>query len=136
MAVRGLGMDLVDLTAFAEQLAAPGSAFAGATFTAAEQATAAGASGAAAHLGGRFAAKEAFIKAFSSALLGRAPVIADLDWREIEVANDAWGRPHLLLHGRVAEAVHRWLGRVRISLTMTHEPLTAGAVVLIEDNGP
>ena len=132
MSVLGVGMDLVELRGFAEQLEAPGSSFTGETFTAAELSSARGSSGPAAHLGARFAAKEAFIKAFSVAILGRAPVVDELDWREIEVANDPWGRPTLALHGSVAEAVASTLGPIRIQLSLTHEPNNAGAMVLIE----
>lgn len=44
-----------------------------------------------------FAAKEAFVKALGTGLRG------GLSWREIEVRNDARGRPYLVLHGRARE---------------------------------
>lgn len=34
----------------------------------------------------------------------------DVDWREIEVVTDRWGRPSLRLSGTIAHAVGRGLG--------------------------
>jgi holo-[acyl-carrier protein] synthase len=131
--VRGVGIDLVAVDPFAEQVQAVGSVFAGQTFTAGElRAARSGAAGWAQHLAGRFAAKEAFLKAFSGARPGRAPVLAAPDWREIEVATDGWGRPALLLHGRMARAVQDALGPVAVHVSLTHEQATAAAVVVIE----
>ena len=132
MAVRAVGIDLVGVEQFAEQLGSVGSAFAERTFTAGELRAGAVPSGAAQHLAGRFAAKEAFVKAFSGARPGRAPVIPDMDWREVEVLADGWGRPQLRLHGRLAEAVGATLGPITAHVSITHEPTMAAAVVVIE----
>ena len=133
MAVRSVGIDLVGVEAFAEQLGSVGSAFAEWTFTAGELRAATGPAGAAQHLAGRFAAKEAFVKAFSGARPARAPVLPDMDWREVEVTADGWGRPLLTLHGALADAVGASLGPVRLHLSITHEPTMAAAVVIIEE---
>ena len=93
---------------------------------------ASGSSGAAQHLAGRFAAKEAFVKAFSGARPGYAPVIPEMDWREVEVVTDGWGRPLLRLHGDLAAAVAGALGPVELHVSLTHEPTMAAAVVVIE----
>lgn len=131
--VLGVGIDLVGLEPFAVQLSAAGSAFTELTFTPGEQRAAArGPAGVAAHLAGRFAAKEAFIKAFSGARTGRSPALGRTDWREVEVVSDGWGRPTLVLHGAVAHAVGEALGRVRIHVSLTHEEHAAAAVVVIE----
>jgi holo-[acyl-carrier protein] synthase len=132
MTVHGVGLDLVDVAGFAEQLGSVGSGFASVTFTRAELDAAAGSAGAGQHLAARFAAKEAFVKAWSAALAGRAPVVGALDWREVEVRTDPWGRPVLALHGAVAAAVAASLGPVRCHLSLTHEPTTAAAVVVLE----
>ncbi len=132
MAVLGVGIDLVGVESFAEQLDAGGSAFAEQTFTAAELRAGGGSAGAAQHLAGRYAAKEAFVKAFSGARPGRAPVAPDLDWRHVEVLSDGWGRPSLRLHEPVAAAVRAALGEVVIQVSITHEPSMAAAVVVLE----
>ena len=100
--MRGLGVDLVSLPEFAAQVREPGSAFLAGVLTPREarrvRARAGATSGAqpgsarfeeavARHAGGLWAAKEAFIKAWSCALFGAPPLIGDtdVDWREIEV---------------------------------------------------
>ena len=136
MGIRAVGIDLVGVESFGEQLGSVGSAFAERTFTAGELRAAAGHSGAAQHLAGRFAAKEAFVKAFSGARPGRAPVIPTMDWRQVEVVVDGWGRPGLVLHGELADAVRSTLGEVALHLSITHEPTMAAAVVVLEEAQP
>ncbi|HSO05268.1 MAG TPA: holo-ACP synthase [Candidatus Limnocylindrales bacterium] len=132
MPIRAVGLDLVGVESFAEQLGSVGSAFAERTFTVGELRAAGGHSGAAQHLAGRYAAKEAFVKAFSGARPGRAPAIPDMDWRQVEVVPDAWGRPTLVLHGELAAAVAATLGEVALHVSITHEPTMAAAVVILE----
>jgi len=132
MPIRAVGMDLVGVESFAEQLGSLGSAFAERTFTPGELRAAGGHAGAAQHLAGRYAAKEAFVKAFSGARPGRAPAIPDMDWRQVEVVPDAWGRPTVMLHGELASAVRATLGEVAVHLSITHEPAMAAAVVILE----
>ena len=132
MAIRAVGIDLVAVDAFADQLGSVGSVFAERTFTARELRASGGHSGAAAHLAGRFAAKEAFVKAFSGARPGRAPVLPDMDWRDVEVRVDGWGRPALALHGALAAAVRATLGEITLHVSITHEPSMAAAVVILE----
>lgn len=139
-AVRGVGVDIVDLGAFAASLAEPGTRFARA-FSATERrqcrerAEARGAgsrapddsaggsgtpgsssssssSGPARHLAARWAVKEAVVKAWSAALYGSPPPIAPdlLVWSEIETVCDAWGRPSVRLSGEVARQVAATVG--------------------------
>lgn len=137
--VWGVGLDLVDVTSFAEQLDVTGSTMAVATFTHAELADAesvrverpADPDARARRLAGRFAAKEAFLKAWSAARLGRVPALADLGWRDLEVLNDPWGRPFLRPTGDVAAAVMESLGSVDVHLSITHDGPTAAAVVVL-----
>lgn len=121
--ILGIGVDLVALPALAEQVGLPGSTFLTSVLTARERrvvesrARAEGGgpgdpTALAPHVGARWAAKEAFVKAWSAALAGTPPPITpeDLVWSEIEVVQDHWGRPSLVLHGRVAREVARTLG--------------------------
>lgn len=116
MGVLGMGVDLVHVPSFAEGLTRPGSTFAASVFTVGERATATrrGLAGDALHrfLAGRWAVKEAVVKAWSQALYGSPPPIPrdELDWRDIEVVADAWGRVAVALHGRVRDAVAASLG--------------------------
>ncbi|WP_354699368.1 Holo-[acyl-carrier-protein] synthase [Paraconexibacter sp. AEG42_29] len=134
MSVRGLGIDVVDVPAFAVQLTEPGSGFVAGTFTAGEQAASqAGPGTPALAYAARFAAKEAFVKAWSVGRLGRAPQLGELDLREVELVSDPWSRPSLVLHGQVRDAVREALGPdVAIHVSLSHDGPAAVAVVLLE----
>ena len=114
--ILGTGIDMVHVPSFAADLDRPGSTFAKAAFTVGERAAAnrRGLVGTALarHLAGRWAVKEAVVKAWSQALYGTPPVIPrdEVDWREIEVVADAWGRVAVALHGRVRDEVARTVG--------------------------
>ncbi len=131
--IAGIGVDLVDVGAFRQQLADPASAYAAGTFTVAERRDAQGRSSAdpARHLAARHAAKEAFIKAWSVARWGSPPALASVDMTEIEVLTDGHGRPGLRLSGQVAAAVAD-LGPIRSHLSMSHDGDQAVAMVVLE----
>ncbi|SHE26125.1 holo-ACP synthase AcpS [Actinomyces glycerinitolerans] len=145
--ILGVGVDLVHISGLAEQLHQPGTVFAERAFTARERRDAARradvtGSAQAEHLAGRWAAKEAFIKAWSQAVnasAGRAvpPQLSPeaVDWREIELITDRWGRPSLRLTGAVAVAVTDSLGDGAAGpqhwpVSLTHDGDWAAAVVL------
>ncbi|WP_320670854.1 holo-ACP synthase AcpS [Patulibacter defluvii] len=136
MTVVGLGLDVVDVAGFRAQLDLPGSGFVAATFTAAEQrAAATGAGETALRLAARFAAKEAFVKAWSAARRGRPPALAAVDLRQIEVVDDGFGRPALRFHGAVAAALTALAtehgGPPVAHLSLSHDgPVAAATVVL------
>ena len=151
--MRGLGVDLVSLPEFAAQVREPGSAFLAGVLTPREarrvraraSATSAAAPGSsrfdeavARHAGGLWAAKEAFIKAWSCALFGSPPRIGadDVDWREIEVIHDEWNRPALAVHGHVAAACEESLSAPstwRALVSISHDGECAIAQVAIVD---
>jgi holo-[acyl-carrier protein] synthase len=119
-----LGVDLVDVPGFAAQLEDTASGFVAHTFTAGEQRAA---KGDPRRLAARFAAKEAFVKAWSGSRFGRPPLLAAVDLREIEVVDDGYGRPALRLHGSVAAAA----GPVDTHVSLSHDGPAAIAVVLL-----
>ncbi|QGU08143.1 Holo-[acyl-carrier-protein] synthase [Corynebacterium occultum] len=127
-----IGVDLVHIPAFAEQLARPGSTFES-VFSATELRVAAGKPERATHLAGRWAAKEAFIKAWSQALYGRPPVMGpdQVPWQELEVRPDRWGRVMMEPRGAVARAVHDSLGEIHSALSISHDGDYATASCLI-----
>lgn len=138
-----IGVDLVDVASFGEQLGQEGSVFhqvftarewnAAARFTSEQGASACEASEALSpsraasglsmrsiqSLAARWAAKEAFIKAWSSLYYGHEdPLERDqVDWAEIEVVNDRWGRPTLRFHGAIADALEQTEREISASLT-------------------
>jgi holo-[acyl-carrier protein] synthase len=83
------------------------------------------------HLAARYAAKEAFVKAWSSARWGTPPALSEVALREVEVVTDRWGRPTIRLHGAVAQAVAD-LGPLGVHLSLSHDGPFAAAVVVIE----
>ena len=127
---RGLGLDIVDVEAFADQLADPASVFVCRTFTDAEQSSAgrAPASARPLRLAARYAAKEALLKAWS-ATGGSSPAIKTPDFREIEVVHDHRGRPAIALSGGIAAA---FPDRHAIHVSLSHDGGYAAAVVIIE----
>ena len=85
MAIVGVGIDLVSIPDFAEQVDQPGTVFAE-TFTPGERRDAADKSSSAArHLAARWAAKEAVIKAWSGSRFSKRPVLPEGIHRDIEV---------------------------------------------------
>lgn len=123
MPVIGVGVDLVHVPSFAEQLARPGTGFAQ-VFTSGERRDA---GDDAASLAARWAAKEALVKAWSGSLHGSAPVMGDEALGLVEVAKDAWGRPRLRLHGEVA----KHLAGVEAHLSLSHDADHAIAYVTL-----
>lgn len=129
--ILGLGVDLVDVTAFGEL--ARSAPFVAATFTDQERSYAydGGLAGAHVHLAARYAAKEAAVKALDAAcaLLGIEPPPVALG--DIEVVRDVRGRPALRWHGRAAELAGA-LELARVHLSLTHDGRGAAAVVALE----
>ena len=77
------------------------------------------------HYAARFAAKEAFLKAIGT---GWASGTA---FNEIEVFNDANGKPEIMLHGQTAITLAA-MGNKKISVSLSHLKTIASAVVIIE----
>jgi holo-[acyl-carrier protein] synthase len=114
--VLGVGVDLVHVPTFAEQLDVPGSRFAG-MFSPGERSDIAERGGAARHWAVRWAVKEAVIKAWSSALFAQPPVMGDEAFALIETVTDAWGRPRVRLHGEVAQH----LADCAVDISLSHD---------------
>lgn len=138
MTTLAVGLDIVTTTTFAGQLADGASGFVDATFTAREQRDARAPEAIRVQrLASRYAAKEAFVKAWSGARAGRAPTLEAVDLREIEVVDDGHGRPALRLHGTVAASLERLsaelavAGPLRTHVSLSHDPPTAAAVVVL-----
>lgn len=77
------------------------------------------------HLAGRFAAKEAFVKALSMGIL------SGVSLREIEVVNGQDGRPSLRLGPGASELV----GGRQVHLSISYTKAHAFALVVIGDKG-
>ena len=128
MGIVGIGIDLVSIPDFAEQVDRPGTVFAE-TFTPGERRDAADKSSSAArHLAARWAAKEAVIKAWSGSRFSKRPVLPEAIHRDIEVITDNWGRPAIRLTGEIGEI----LSEATVHVSLTHDGDTAAAVAILE----
>ncbi|MGB3772966.1 MAG: holo-ACP synthase [Rhodococcus sp. (in: high G+C Gram-positive bacteria)] len=130
MSILGVGLDLVSVSEFAEQMERVGTTMVRDSFTAGERRHAATKSAdPTRHYAARWAAKEAVLKAWATSRYARPPQIGDNPYPLIEVVNDAWGRPSIKLHGMAAE----FLPTVKIHLSLTHDGDIAGAVAILEE---
>ena len=117
----GCGIDVVELTRFKRALTAGGRAFMRRVFTSREEAYAnARRRTTVLHLAGRFAAKEAVIKAMAQLTPERA-----LAMNQIEIYNDRWGRPHVRLHDRRVRRV-----AIHVSLSHVKSVAVASAIAI------
>jgi holo-[acyl-carrier protein] synthase len=124
--VMGVGVDLVHVPGFAEQVELSESRFRR-MFTPGERADVAERGGDARHWAVRWAAKEAVVKAWSASIYGNAPVLGDEALAQIETVTDAWGRPRIVLHGDVA----RELADFTIDVSLSHDGDHAIAYVVL-----
>ena len=117
----GCGVDVVELARFERAMTRGGRAFMRRIFTPHEEAYAnARPRTKLLHLAGRFAAKEAVIKAMSQIDPRRL-----LTMRHVEVRNDRLGRPHIVLHdGRVTRV------KVHVSLSHVNSVAVASAIAI------
>ena len=127
MTIVGLGMDATEVPRIAESLERYGTRFLNRVFTAEEIAYCMRRKHPAPHLAGRFAAKEAGMKAIGT---GKS---AGVLWRDIEVVRGKGGPPQLQFHNAAGDHFRR-LGATRALLTITHtDTLALAHVILVGD---
>ncbi|MEI7817603.1 MAG: holo-[acyl-carrier-protein] synthase [Desulfuromonadales bacterium] len=123
--IYGIGTDIVAIERFQRFLDAGNSALIERLFTPTERSKCASRKDTAACFAARFAAKEAFLKALGTGLRD------GISWQDMEISNDALGKPELQLLGKAAEQFHdKELARVQLSLS--HDGGNAIAMVLLE----
>jgi holo-[acyl-carrier protein] synthase len=117
----GTGIDVLEISRFAEAITRHGERFLNRIFTHAELENC---QGRIERLAVRFAAKEAVLKAVGTGFSG-------VTWHDMEVLTSSGGAPVLHLSGhalRVAEG----LGVARTHISLSHSKVTAVAVVILE----
>jgi holo-[acyl-carrier protein] synthase len=124
--VIGVGIDLVDLERVRAMLTNKGEHAMGRLFTEREREYLASKTDPTGHAAARIAAKEAVYKAMQS-----LPQARGVGWREIEVSRDSEGRPAIRLHGLAARLSDE-VGGLRIQVSLTHSPTSAGAIAVVE----
>jgi len=123
--IKGIGTDLIEIDRIARVCGEYGQRFLERLFTEAERAYFARWTDAAPSIAGRFAAKEAVMKALGTGW-GRGVRFCD-----IEIERRPSGRPNVVLHGRCRD-IFRELGGSQIHCTITHSRTHAMAVVIFE----
>jgi holo-[acyl-carrier protein] synthase len=122
----GLGLDVAEIDRIEAAVVRHGAPFIERLFTPAEAAYCQRYKSPYERYAGRFAAKEAAMKALGT---GWARGVR---WRDLEVVREPSGKPTLQLHG-VAGQIAESLGVKHIALTITHSGNLAIAQVIFED---
>ncbi|UQV54589.1 holo-ACP synthase AcpS [Corynebacterium pseudodiphtheriticum] len=118
-----IGTDLVHVPGLREQLEIPGSRFRRVFSDFEWRSAQASAHGQYVHLAGRWAAKEAFLKAWAQARYGSAPWLReeDIDWSALTVRPDRWGRLALDFAPDLAHEVTAAIGQFQHSISISHD---------------
>ena len=128
MAITSIGSDLCEISRIEELLERPGESFCEKIFTPGEREYCDSSSRArASHYAGRYAAKEAVMKALGT---GWAEGVR---WQDIEITRTPAGAPELLLRGETA-ALAQELGITRWHVTISHDAGLALAFVVAESD--
>jgi len=122
----GLGLDVAEIDRIEAAIARHGAPFIERLFTPAEAAYCKRYHSPYERYAGRFAAKEAAMKALGTGWS------RGVRWRDIEVVREPSGKPTLRLEG-VARSIADGLGVKHIALTITHSGNLAMAQVIFED---
>jgi holo-[acyl-carrier protein] synthase len=123
----GTGIDIAEVGRIANSIARFGRRFIERIFTAEEIRYCESKANKAERYAGRFAAKEAAMKAIGTGWNH------GVTWRDVEVRRAPGSRPTMVFHNR-AEEFFRKLGAVRAHLSITHTKDSAMAQVILESD--
>lgn len=130
MRILGLGTDIVEISRISRMIEKHGEQFLDRTFSPAEQTYCGSKKNFAQHYAGRWAAKEAVMKAFGTGF------VTGIHWTEIEVVVEPSGRPKLQLLANTG-AFARECGITEMHLSLSHGKEYAVATALaICDTSP
>lgn len=120
--VEGVGIDIVEISRIRRSIEDYGDLFTDKVFTVEEKAYCSEKPFPYQHFAARFAAKEAFSKATGTGWDD------SFSWQEVEVVNEASGRPNLRLSGLALDN----FGKKKVFLSLSHSGDYVTAVVVIE----
>jgi len=127
MQIIGLGTDIIECARIGRMLVQHGERFTNHVFTDEEVRYCSERKVAEQHFAGRWAAKEAVLKAFGTGW------IAGIAWRDVEVVIQSGGKPTIRLHRGAAEkAAELGIGEVLISISHCKSYATATAIAIEE----
>lgn len=118
----GIGVDIIEISRIRSSIERYGDSFLKKLFTENEIKYCSSRQFPTQHYAARFAAKEAFAKAISTGWSG------DFEWKNVEVKNDAVGKPSFELYGKTADV----LKGSSVFLSMSHSDDAVVAFVVIE----
>lgn len=113
MNVLGIGADIVECLRIAQMIDRHGELFVGRVYTDLEIEYCQARKQATQHFAGRWAAKEAVLKALGTGWR------RGISWRDVEVLNDPSGRPICTLHAGARDVAHE-LGIQEMMITISH----------------
>jgi holo-[acyl-carrier protein] synthase len=113
MDVLGIGTDITECLRIAQMIERHGELFVDRVYTSEETRYCRNRKQATQHFTGRWAAKEAVLKALGTGWR------RGITWHDVEVCNEPGGRPLIVLRGGARE-VARQLGIVRVQISISH----------------
>jgi holo-[acyl-carrier protein] synthase len=119
--VEGIGVDVVEVQRFQQAIDSWGDVFLKKVFTENELAYARSKKNQAQHFAARFAVKEAVAKALAKGWGG------GFRWKDVEVENDAAGKPSVLLHGHIKGILQK--KQVHVSISHSENVVVAFAII-------
>ena len=129
MRILGIGTDIVECLRIAQMIERHGELFITRVYTDVEIRYCRARKAATQHYAGRWAAKEAVLKALGTGLR------SGISWRDIEISNTRQGGPAVALHGGALEVFER-AGIRRIHVAISHCRCHAVAYAIAEGEEP
>ena len=123
--IAGVGIDIIGIERIERLVREHGERFLGKVFTAGEKAYCSSRPQPAQHFAGRFAAKEAALKALGTGWS------EGVGWKEVEVTTTERGKPEIRLTGRARELA-RAMGVKRTHVSISHADGYAVAQVVLD----
>lgn len=120
MSILGIGNDIIEIERIRKAIEAHGNHFLARLFSPQEQTYCLKYQDPVPHFAGRFAAKEAIVKAFGSGFGESA------SWLDIEILNDELGKPEVLFSG----AILKNFENPKVLISISHCELYATAVAI------
>jgi holo-[acyl-carrier protein] synthase len=125
MNVIGIGTDIIECLRIAQMIERHGELFLTRVYTAREIEYCSARKAATQHYAGRWAAKEAVLKALGTGLAG------SIRWRDLEIRNDRAGKPTVALGGEARELCEQLgIGQLVVSISHCRSHATAFAIAL------
>jgi len=129
MKIIGIGTDITECTRIEKMLQKHGAHFLEHVFTEWEICYSSSRKRASEHFAGRWAAKEAVLKAFGTGWIG------GISWKDIEVVNEIGGRPRITLHGGAQKIANQLrITEIQISISHCSSHAIAYAVAVSENH--